>query len=202
MPSTVGHGAPEDLRQVLDFLAQNIPADTQPALVDAMRGLLAGIDYRDPAIVGSHWQALREAIGATADAEIERHLRWAQQARQLSDSIRAIDGSPGEEFDRLGRTVGLVFDRLIASMDQLKARWVELARENGIEVRRTGELDAAAAELADLRKEILDTWPWSSKALPPADRGMIERSRAAIARGEGEPVEDVIRRIAGHPTKG
>jgi hypothetical protein len=98
--------------------------------------------------------------------------------------------------------VGLVFDRLIASMDQLKARWVELARENGIEVRRTGELDAAAAELADLRKEILDTWPWSSKALPPADRGMIERSRAAIARGEGEPVEDVIRRIAGHPTKG
>jgi hypothetical protein len=187
---------------VLDFLAENITTDTQPALVDAVRGLLAGIDYRDPAIVGSHWQALREAIAATADAEIERHLRWAQQARQLSGTIRALGGSPGEEFDRLGRTLGVVFDRLIASMDQLKAHWVELAHENGTQVRRAGELDAASAELADLRKEILGTWPWSSKALSPVDRGMVERSRAAAARGEGEPVEDVIRRIAGHPTKG
>jgi len=184
------------------LLVENIPLDSPAALVDAMRGLLAGIDYRDPAVVGSHWQALREAIADTADAEIEKHLRWVQRARQLGETVRSLDASPGEEFDRLGRTLEVVFDKLIEAMSRLKDRWVKLARESGMEVPRAGELDAAASDLATLRQEILGTWPWSSDGLPPVDRGMIERSRAAIARGEGEPVQDVIRQIAGHSTKG
>jgi hypothetical protein len=202
VPATVRNRSPEELRWELEFLVENIPVDSPPALVDAMRGVLAGIDYRDPALVGSHWQALREAIADTADSEIEKHLRWAQLVRQFGETVRTLDGVPGEEFDRLGRTLETVFDKLTGSMSRLKVRWVELARECGMEVSRAAELESARADLVALRQEILGTWPWSANELPPVDRGMVERSRAAVARGEGEPIEDVIRRVAGHPTKG
>jgi hypothetical protein len=37
--------------------------------------------------------------------------------------------------------------------------------------------------------------------LPPVDWDMVARSREAFKRGEGEPIEDLIRRLGGTPAK-
>ena len=202
MPSAVGHGSLDELRQRLEFVLDNFPADRHPALAEATRGLMAGIDYRDQALVGAHWQAMREAIADTANEEIDRHIQWARLTRSLCEKVRSVDGSPGEEFDRLGTTVEAVFEKLLGSIARLKDRWVALAHECGMEVAKESDLEATVRELTALRASLFESWPWTSRGLPPVDRAMVERSRAAVARGEGEPVEDIIRRLSGQPTKG
>ena len=202
MPSAVRHGSLDELRQRLEFVLDNFPADRHPALAEATRGLMAGIDYRDQALMGSHWQAMREAIADTANEEIERHVQWANLIRKLCEKVRSVDGSPGEEFDRLGTTVEAVFDKLFGSIARLKDQWVALARECGMDVAKEAELEATVQELTALRASLFESWPWTSRGLPLVDRAMVGRSRAAVARGEGEPVEDVIRRLSGLPTLG
>ena len=202
MPGAVSLGSLDELRQRLEFVLDNLLADRHPALAEATRGLMAGIDYRDQALLGSHWQAMREAIADTANEEIEKHIQWARLVRQLCETVRRVDGSPGEEFDRLGRTVEAVFDKLLGSIARLKDRWIALAHECGMEVAKEGDLDATVQELTALRASLFENWPWTSRGLPPVDREMVERSRAARGRGEGEPVEDIIRRLSGQPTKG
>lgn len=202
MPGTVGLGSLDELRQRLEFVLDNFPPDRHPALAEATRGLMAGIDYRDQALLGSHWQAMREAIADTANEEIDKHIQWARLTRQLCETVRSVDGSPGAEFDRLGTTVEAVFDKLLGSVARLKDRWVTLAHECGMEVAKEPDLEAAVGELTALRASLFESWPWTSRGLPPVDRAMVERSRAAVARGEGEPVGDIIRRLSGQPTKG
>jgi hypothetical protein len=202
MPTTVGHGSADELRQGLESLVENIPTDTHPALAEAVRDLLAAIDYRDSALLKSHLQAMGEAIAETADREIEQHVRWGRTAHDLCDQVRSLDASPGEEFDDLGRTLEAVFDRLLKSMARLQDGWVKLARDHGLAVANAAELEAAARDLTALREKTLSTWPWASRGLPPVDRGMVAKSRAEIARGAGVPVQDVIRQTAGHSSKG
>jgi hypothetical protein len=202
MPSAVNRGSLDELRQRLEFVLENFPADRHPALAEATRGLMAGIDYRGQALLGSHWQAMREAIVNTANEEIEKHIQWARLTRQLCETVRTVDGSPGEEFDRLGTTVAAVFEKLLGSITRLKDRWVALAHECGMEVVKERDLEATVRELTALRESLFESWPWTSRGLPPVDRAMVERSRAAAARGEGEAVEHIIRRLSGQPTKG
>jgi hypothetical protein len=202
MPSTVNHGALEELRQALEFLVENLPADRHPALVEAVRGLVAGIDYRDQTLMGSHWRAMREAIADTADEEIQEHVRMADRVRDFCARVQAIDACPGKELDQLGNAIGELFARLAESIGLLKTRWVKLAHDVGTEVPKEPELDAIAVELDGLKGATLNNWPWSSLGLPAVDRAMVERSRAARARGEGKPVEDLIRGLSGRPAGG
>ena len=40
-------------------------------------------------------------------------------------------------------------------------------------------------------------WPKPPDELPPSHYEMVRQSREAIARGEGELIEDLIRRVSG-----
>jgi hypothetical protein len=202
MPSMVGHGALAELRQDLEFFAENIPTDADPALAEAVRGLLAAVDYRDSALLQSHVQAVGEAIARTADQQIEKHVRWGRMARDFCDQVRTLDGSPGKELDDLGRVVASLFDRLLGSIARLQDGWVKLAKEHGLEVTGTAALDATARDLTTLREQTLGSWPWTARGLPPVNRDMVAKSRAEIASGAGVPIQDVIRQTAGHASKG
>lgn len=195
-------GAVNELRHELDALVEAVPAGTPPGLAEAVRGLMAAIDYNDPALIRSHWETMREAVVTTADAEIDRLLVRAERTKVLCDRVRALDAAPVEEYDRLGRALEQLFAGLGGSIDRLRATWIDLARKYGANVSKAAALDDADREIQILQERTLRNWPWSSGGLPPVDRGMVNRSREARARGEGFSIEEAIRRVAGRPADG
>src|SRR5579864_6271381 len=90
----------DDLRHELDNFVEAIPAGAPPTLAEALRGLMAAIDYNDPALVQSHLESMKEAVAATADGEIERLLLRAARAREFCDQLRMLVVTPGPEFDK------------------------------------------------------------------------------------------------------
>jgi len=82
---------------------------------------------------------------------------------------------------------------------ELRDGVVRLLQERGYEIANADQLGQSILELQELKKGVLANWPWSNQDLPPVDREMVKRSRAAILRGEGESVEELIRRLGGNP---
>ena len=187
----------DELRDELDSFVEAIPVGAPPALAEAIRGLMAAVDYKDPALAQSHLESMKEAIAETADAEVERLLHRAARARDLCDQVRTLDVTPGPELDGLGQSLGQRFNQELEAIARLRATWIDLAKDHGASLRRAAELDAAERQLADLKQSVLGTWPWSSGGLPPVDREMVSRSREARGRGEGQSIDEAIRQVAG-----
>ena len=72
----------------------------------------------------------------------------------------------------------------------------QLVEENYV-VENAAGLEKGIEDLQKFKKDIFKDWPWSNSPLPPVNRKMVAESRAAIARGEGEPIQHVIRRLGG-----
>ena len=68
----------------------------------------------------------------------------------------------------------------------------EAAARTGREVRGLPELEAETARVKTWLEGELHTWPWVESPMRPLDPEIIAQSRASIARGEGEYVEDIL----------
>jgi hypothetical protein len=67
---------------------------------------------------------------------------------------------------------------------------IALAQDGaGVEILNVAQLDEHIARWNEVKTNLVDCWPWSDAPLPPVDREMVARSRAAFAAGE--PFEDI-----------
>lgn len=199
---TVSHGPLEELRAALETLVECIPPVANPDLTESVRGFLAAINYKDDALLRSRYEDLGAAFADTADKAIRQAELWVERARDICRKTRSLNGPPSEQFDELGRILEGMFDRLQEDLLGIKQGWLRLAQECDQEVPRADVLDLLIRDLDTLRENTLTGWPWTSLGLPPVDRKMVARSRAAYARGEGELLQDWLSRAANHPVKG
>jgi hypothetical protein len=173
-----------------------MPPGTSPDLTEAIRGFVAAIDYKDDALLRSRFAAMGAAFADTADKAIERARHWLERARVICRDIQSLEGQPDEQFDELGKSCQIMFDKLQHSLADIQVGWVRLATEFDHEVSGQSELDTLIHDVKQLRDRTLTGWPWTSLGLPPVDRTMIARSREVYARGEGEPIQEWINRGA------
>jgi hypothetical protein len=112
------------------------------------------------------------------------------ESQQLYESLwdRAMAGQI-DNFTGAGNEVLGVIDTYARVLDTVKG-WVQAAEQEGQRVPRAAELARAADELAALRKEVVERWPWISER-------SIAEARAEIARGEFLELDDAFEQIAG-----
>ena len=108
-----------------------------------------------------------------------------------------MTGCPFENLDEVGRGLESRFDEMLKTLIDLRDGPVKLLQEEGHDVENSVQLNRAIEEVQELKKSVLEDWPWSDQELPPVNRQMVAESRAAIKRGEGERIEDLIRRLGG-----
>jgi hypothetical protein len=196
MPDTAPHGKQDGIREHFERLVGRLDRQFPPAIPEAMKAVLTAMEYNDPALIKSHlntaFEALKDLISDAIETRLGRPLAirdgWLKIRKELS-------GRPAEDYDELGEEIESVFDELLADMVNLLEGPVRMLQDRDYAVENAGRLETETEELKKLKEDILSLWPWSSQELPPVNRKMVTESRAAIARGEGESIEVLIRRL-------
>jgi len=169
----------------------------------SMRAFLTAMDYQDPVLIRSHLNSACEMLAETIEAKIQDRRGWPQVAEESCNKILAeVEGHPLENVDDIGKKIESLFDQMIGRLTELRDQWVVPLKDRGIEIESAPVLEELIRELRSMKTIKLKDWPWSKLPLPLVNRKMIEASRASLARGEGERIEDLIRRLGGTPSKG
>jgi hypothetical protein len=200
MPNTAIHSTRDPLGEEIERLAGRFDASLPQAFTQAMQSFLTAMDYEDAALMRSHLNAALESLQQVVHDAVQKRLGLPQQVREACRKIRALlNGRVSESWDELGRMLESRFSETLTILTDLRDGPVRLLQEHGHEVENAPQLDRAIGEIQELKHGVLDDWPWSDRELPPVDWEMVEASRAAIKRGEGERIEDLIRRLGGVP---
>jgi hypothetical protein len=176
-----------ELERVAETLRGIVPAFSQ-----ALTGLVDAFNYGDKAVVQSHMQAALAALKDFMEDKItvlQRHSLSALWAT-IKENLK---GEACEDYDGLGKWLETRLKDRIEILQSFRDT-AEMLKVRDYEVEGAAHLDQELDELQEL-KSALGRWPWSSRQLPPVDRKMVAESRASIARGEGEPIEQLIRRL-------
>jgi len=129
-------------------------------------------------------------------------LALVEGLRPLTEAVKArLRTGGGLDLDvyALGDAVRAAFTETLALADAARSA----ARAAAAAVPGLDELGRATEEARGWTAAVLENWPRRDRPfepLTPADREMIARSRAEIARGEGEDAGDILARLkAGGP---
>ena len=202
MPDTDSIKKTDLFRDRLEKTIRSFDASVPAAFARAVRSFLTAVDYNDAALMRSRWTEVGEALVDATDEAIQKRLVWTQGIKEsYRDTLADSEGMPLglDNLDELGREFKTNFDRALAVLNDIQQEVVGLFAIHKVEVPSAEQLRKEINELSAFRTDIVDNWPWIDRPLPPVDRQMVAESRAAFARGEGEPIEDVIRRTGGHP---
>jgi hypothetical protein len=203
MPKADAFSANCARRDRLEKLLRSFDARIPSAFAQAVQSFLTAYDYQDVALMRSHLVAVREAMLDTASGAIQKRLEFARAIREsYEDALAVFEDGPVEAglVDELGREIVETIDSLLPAMTELEDGVVTIFQQHKIEVPNAGELRAEIAALIAIRSTVCDTWPRLDQ-LPPVDRNMIAESRASFDRGEGEPIDELIRRLGGDPAR-
>lgn len=189
------------LRRKLEDLRGDVE-ERGDVYVKAVEKFLTAADYRDDTLMRS---ALEEAKAALADSlteAVDTQLGYSSKARteveHFKCSIEGVPIEPGESSDELGRSLSLLVGRVLLGLTAFRDGPIPLARRHGYDVSNAAHLDDHVTYWEAVKRDLVDCWPWSTVpiALPPVDREMVARSRAAILAGEpGEDINALIERL-------
>jgi hypothetical protein len=189
------------LRRKLDDIRGGVEG-TGDVYAKAMGKFLTAADYRDDTLMRS---ALEEAKAALADSlteAVDNQLEYSSRARSEVENFKhnfeGVPIEPGDPFDELGRSLSLLVGRVLLGLKAFRDGPIPLARRHGYDVSNAAHLDEHVAYWEAVKQDLVDRWPWSTVPipLPPVDREMVARSRAAILAGEpGEEINALIERL-------
>jgi hypothetical protein len=108
---------------------------------------------------------------------------------------KAIVSGETVEYDEIGNFLKMLFARAVRLLTNVRSLGLDIAKVTGHEIKGLDELIDALALLKSMQTRILSDWPWPDEPLPAFDLAKIEAARQAVARGEGENVDDLIARI-------
>jgi hypothetical protein len=139
--------------------------------------------------------ARRVSLIRQLDMVIEKASRSALELRQSWHAVwKGIEDvqATDEELSEVGNRLRHTYGRWAALLSRLRAGSEQLAAE-GHSLTSTPTLDLASAEVQLLTESLEKDWPWPDRPLPAIDQTQINESRAAVARGEVQDIEDLIR---------
>lgn len=182
----------DQFREAVATLDAKVP----PAVSQAMRSLLAALEYEDRPLIRSHLETAVAAMTEAVGEAIRKRLDWSRSIRAHYQRLAAeVGGSPSEEFDEVGRFVGGELDKIIGVLTDLRDGPVREMNSAGVEVPGEKALGAELSEMEAFKVSLIGGWPWSHLPLPASDPAMLARARAGTERREGVPIEDLIRKI-------
>lgn len=200
MPNKTHQAVADKRRQQLESLIRELDCDgvTPQSLVQAFRSCLIAMSYDDPALIRSHVNTVLEEFLITVNEEVKEHLKRITRITK-GEVFELLQGYTCEDFDAIGKKMDASLTRLLESLAEFQSGPVGLLQERGYQVEGADQLKRAIGELQEFRTRVVENWPRSDQELPPVDRKMIAESRAAFRRGEGESIQDLIRRLEGNP---
>jgi hypothetical protein len=197
MPNKTVRVVADASREELADLIENFGPSFPPAFEQALKQFLIAVDYNDPALLRSHFNTAYESLRDAVHEEIEKRIGSPQATRaMLRNLMKMLTGEP-EEIDGLGKEIVSGIEKLLNGLVELQDGMVKLLKDHGYEVTNAARLERDIEEMRSLRKEVIESWRGSDLPPPPVDRKMVEESRAAIARGEGEDIKELIARLEG-----
>lgn len=189
------------LRRKLDDI-RGSEDPTSLLFVRAMEKFLTAASYPDLALMQSYLAEAEEALGGMVADSIELLAARSAASRNLiQELIDQLEGQviePDEEFDDLGHSVTSVVSTALNNLCGFRDGQLAVVRRYEIEVPNAAKLDELVADWEAVKADLVDGWPWSTVPvpLPPVDREMVARSRAAFRAGEpGEEIGALIERL-------
>lgn len=187
------------LRQRLEAPGQDAD-DTHALLVQVTDRFLTAAEYRDEALMRS---ALEEAKAKLATGVADKVGELISGSSVARVSIRAFttdfEGVPlklDDQLDALGRSLSAFVLSWLRHLTGFRDGPLAMAHKHGMEVPNAAELDEHIAHWQAVKANLVDPWPWTDSPLPPVDRGMVARSRAAFLAGNhGEDIDTLIERL-------
>jgi hypothetical protein len=143
-----------------------------------------GDSRAEDAVFAAEW-FVAECLGLT---EKVRRV-WAELwKRGQQDLIR--------DYDTVGTALDDVLVRQISLNEQVAGDSREVAGRTGRDVAGLTELEGTLPEFAAWAERVRAAWPRPSRCRSPLDREQIAQARAALDRGEGEDLADILARLA------
>jgi hypothetical protein len=203
MPETSRRNKREWVKAELESLAKLEESRAAPTALQAVQSLLTSLDYPDAVLVRSHVNTFLDASRDFVSDILQSFLGRPKLIREAWKRIweESLKGRPFENLDDVGREFESVVNKALIDLIDLRDGPLRTLHAHGYDIVNAAQLESDIADLRKLKADVLEDWPWSDRSLPPVDRQMVQESRAAIARGEGERIEDLIRRLGGEPTK-
>lgn len=199
--STIQRNHLRAFRQKLDDL--RLRADGQgSSFFEAMEKLLTAAGYQDDTLMRAALEEANTALVASVGQAVEHLVAHSTSLRQMIEEFtRDLEGKvvePDEQFDELGLLISRVVTGATSALGELRDGAVATVSKHGLEVPNAAKLDEHLAVWEAVKADLVDCWPWSTVPvpLPPVDREMVARSRAAFQAGEpGEEIDAIIERL-------
>jgi hypothetical protein len=198
--STIQRNHLRAFRQKLDDLRLRADGHGSP-FFEAMEKVLTAASYQDDTLMRAALEEANTALVASVEQAVDDLAAYSSAFRQLiQEFTRDLEGrvvEPDEQFDELGHVISRIVAGASDAMRDLRDGAVATVSKHGVEVPNAEKLDEHIAYWETVKADLVDGWPWSTGPipLPPTDREMVARSRAAWQAGErGESLEAVIAR--------
>lgn len=189
------------LRQRLEAVGQTEDG-AQSILVEAADRFLTAAGYQDEALMRSALEEAKAVLGRRTIEMVEERANNSSAAqvsiRKFTDDFEGVPLELDEQLDDLGRSLSSFVSGWLRYLTDFRDGPLRMARKHRIEVPNAAKLDEHIAYWESVKANLVDCWPWSDAPipLPPVDREMVARSRAAFAAGEkGEDIDALIARL-------
>lgn len=199
MQHIANHAMMAELREPIERLAGRCDPNIPTSIMNATQSFLTALEYEDVTLMRSSLETALLEMAQVMNEEIQKRLGWPIHSREALRSVwEVIQGHPLENWDELGSNIDARFDDMLKVLVDLRDGPVQLFQHHGYDIESAEQLESDIKELQDLKKGILEEWPWSNRELPPVDQEMLNASLAALKSGEkGECIEDLITRLGG-----
>lgn len=187
------------LRQRLEVARQHADG-TRALLVQATDRFLTAAEYRDDTLMRSALEEAKAALATGAAEKVEELVNGSSVARVLmhgfTDELTVVPLKLDERLDELGRSASSFVSSWLRHLTDFRDGLLAMARKHGIPVPNAVQLEEHIAHWQGVKANLVDCWPWTDSPLPPVDRDMVARSRAAFQAGErGEDIDALIERL-------
>ena len=186
-----------ELRTLIENLIYRCDSGMSRSLTDALQSFLTALDYDDIALMKANLHTATVEFADCLNEEVQKRLDWPELARTVCRRAwEIVEGNPLENWDELGTQIESLFKSMLEALVNLQSGPVKLFQKRGFAIENVRQLEGDIEELEQLKKSVLDSWPWANRELPPIDVEMLNASMAAINNGnKGERIEDLIRRL-------
>jgi len=182
----------DQFREVVATFDASMP----PAVSQAMRSLMAALEYEDRPLIRSHLETALAAMTEAIGEALGKRLDWSRLIRSRCHRLATeVGGSPSEEFDEVGKLVTSELDKIIRVLTDMRDGPIREMIQAGVGVPGEKALEVEIKEMESFQASLIGGWPWSHLPIPASDPAMLARARVETVRGQGIPIEDLIRKI-------
>ncbi len=194
-------GTKSKLIRELSRLVASLGEGGRQPVAESVQSILTAVQYDDIVLAESALEATRAAFREEVTRTVGAQLTTASEIRTFVQEMFSRIGDqspfePDERLDKLGEATEAIHRFAVDRLQGILTHSGEIMKSLGIDL-----VDSLYAEMKfwdDFKINVLDTWPRSNREPLPVDREMVAASRAAIDRGEGIPLEDLIRSHSGN----